>query len=267
MESGPSKPTPEKVREWVQFALLLFASVWGTWWGYHTFVYKEIIVPSKRPAALAISGSLEEVGRKGDMVLVRARIHVVNNRDIRIYAPALWLTLKGLQMRAKAASVQGLPPRAENRGLPPEKFATYSEDKAQFIARWRLPDWQTWYEPSDQTTNEELFFVPLNLYEAIQLRVEVYVTKSIDAVASVEWRVATDGSFVPTLMLKVKGRGSDNNQTLSEQFEPVKNRQHKEWEVNNGVGQNWSVTTLSLLPTAVERRQEASPKSNGRGDR
>lgn len=250
MENDPKKSIGAKVRDWTQFAVILFASVWGI----YTFVYKEIIVPAHRPAALAISCDLQEVGRNENMALVRARVHLANKRDTKIYAPAIWLTLKGLRITAKEASDERIVPPAENVQPPPEKFASSSEEEASFVARWRLPDWETWYEPGDETTNEVLFYVPLNLYEAAELTVQVFVTKNIDDLASVKWNVAEDGSFEPILMLKGPGYDKDKHPELVEPFK-AETTQHRKWEVKYGVGQDWSVTVLSLLRPAVEEKK------------
>lgn len=251
MERAAGKSAAEKVREWAQFALLLFTGVWSTLWGYQTFYYKEIYIPSLRPAALVISGSLEEVGRKGNMSLVRARIHAANKKDIKIWAPALWFTLKGIQISAKTESIEGLAPTSNDDQPQPDELAAYSDVEPHVIARWRLPDMETFYEPGDETTDEELFYVPLGHYEAIQLMVDVCVTKTIDGLASVRWDVAEDGSFAPTLMLK--GPGYESDPKRIEPYEPK--GQHREWQVKNGVGYNWSVTTLSLLQPATEARK------------
>lgn len=85
MEKDPAKPLLQRIKDWLQIILLVF----GAAWGIYTFVYKEIIVPSRRPAALRVTATLEEVGRKKDMLLVRARIVVSNQSDTKIYAPAL----------------------------------------------------------------------------------------------------------------------------------------------------------------------------------
>lgn len=251
MEKSAGKTSAEKIREWAQFSLLMFTGVWGTWWGYRTFYYKEVYLPSLRPAALVISGSLEEIGRKGDMALVRARIHAINKKDIKIWAPALWFTLKGIQLNSKTESTEEFAQTPNDDQPLPDELAAYSDVEPHVIARWKLQGMETYYEPGDETTDEELFYIPLGRYEATQLKVEVVVSKTIDELASVKWEVAEDGSFTPTLMIKGPDYERDSNRI--EQYQP--NGKHREWQARNGVGYNWSVTTLSLLQVATEARK------------
>src|SRR5215210_7720118 len=61
------------------FALLIAAA-----WGLYTFVYKEVIVPRNRPAALVVTPTLEAIGRQGDMVLALAVFQMKNTSDSKV---------------------------------------------------------------------------------------------------------------------------------------------------------------------------------------
>jgi hypothetical protein len=233
--------TSEGSRAWVQFALVVFASIFGV----YQFWYKERYVPSQRPASLAVSGELEVIGRKGTMSLVRARVRAENKRDVRIYAPALWYTVTGLRLAAKDTSSRIALPDA--RRQPGERFALHpGMDAGRVVATWRVPGWEVWYEPGDATTNEELFSVPSGAYDALVLKVEWFVMREIDGVAPPQWSVLEDGSLSPLQMIKKANYESDS--TATEPFAPDSIPRHRALELSDGMGQNWSVTTLSLLP-------------------
>jgi hypothetical protein len=238
------------IRDWVQFVLLLFASVWGA----YTFVYKEIIVPANRPATLAISGSLDELGCKGNFVLVRARISAANKKDVRIYAPALWFTMRGQKITTSNELDQGGILSQTNDNTVPQIFTKYSRVQSDVIAAWRLPSWEIWYDPGDETTNDELFYVPSDIYQALKLEVGVIITRNIDAIASVNWTVTDDGSFDPKLMIKPRKHKGDSE--INEPFDSEKNSRHRDWELKYGTGYNWAETTISLLPNgAIDSRK------------
>jgi len=248
MANDRPKSIPKAVREWTQFALLVFAAAWGV----VTFVIKDMIIPARRPATLAITSTLEEVGRTGTTALIRARVHAVNHSDSKIYVPAFWYTARGSRLVAArpppTGTIKPIVDRAfDPRVKPPhDAAALYSaEDTTTVVAVWRVsPDPDTWYEPADETTNEELFYVPVDGYDAVRLTVEVIVSKSIDGLARVDWPVAEDGSLWPQLLLKKEGYERDSSQV--EPFNAFQNRRHRDWEVRNRVGHNWSVATLSL---------------------
>jgi hypothetical protein len=120
-------------------------------------------------------------------------------------------------------------------------MASHSNQRKDVVASWRLRGWETWYEPGDETTNDYLFYVPVNRYQAIQLKVEVIVAKNIDRVGDVNWSSQT-GVLTPTIMMKRRRNGTEPYDT----FDPGHKR-HRKWEKKNGVGHNWAVATLSLL--------------------
>jgi hypothetical protein len=248
MANDRPKSIAQAVREWTQFALLVFAAAWGV----VTFVIKDMIIPARRPATLAITSTLEEVGRTGTTALIRARVHAVNHSDSKIYAPAFWYTARGSRLVATrpppTGTIKPIVDRAfDPRVKPPhDAAALYSaEDTTNVVAVWRVsPDPDTWYEPADETTNEELFYVPVGTYDAIRLTVEAIGSKTIEGIARIEWTVAQDGSLAPKVLLKTHGYESDSSKV--EPYDPLKNARHRRWQRQNGVGYNWAISTLSL---------------------
>ena len=82
------------VREWIQVVIILFAAVWGA----YEFIVKDVIRPTQEPTALDVVATLEEVGREGGHVLVRARITATNPTKRRIVVSALWFWVKGYKL-------------------------------------------------------------------------------------------------------------------------------------------------------------------------
>lgn len=57
MADAPASSRFTRIREWVQFGILVFATAWGV----YTFILKDIIRPAQRPTALELTTTLEEV--------------------------------------------------------------------------------------------------------------------------------------------------------------------------------------------------------------
>jgi hypothetical protein len=252
MKREGMKENAQTAREWVQFALIVFASVFGI----YTFWYKDVHVPGLRPAALAISATVEEIGRNGDLALIRARVHAVNRSDVRVYAPAFWYTATGLRIRSTDLSVDEFKSSIEGalqqQGFA--KFARYSnEGVPDVVAVWKLEDFDVWYDPKDETTNEELFYVPAGTYEAVRLNVEAVVAKQIAEFAPTQWNLAPDGSGSLTPLLSLRSAGYDRDHSKVEVLDAEKYPRQREWMESNGVGRDWAVATVSLKQTLALR--------------
>lgn len=232
MAFKPPKMTSTDVREWLQILIIIAAGIWGA----YTFIYKEIIVPSRLPASLDVTSEMDALGQKDGFVLVRVRVHIQNTKDIKVYSPALWFTVYGLNF-------DGMNTPAENNGtmqitpLSVER-SKYSSKTEMVVAAWRLENWEVWYQPGDETFNEHLFYIPENRYQAIQLKLEYMVIKNIDQISTVSWADQA-GIFTPTLMLK----GADNTDVPFASNNP----DQALWVEDAGLSYNWYTTTLSLL--------------------
>jgi hypothetical protein len=120
----------------------------------------------------------------------------------------------------------------------------------EVVATWRVPSSDIWYDPGDATTNEEIFYVPSDVYDALELKVTVNVMRSMDSVAPPVWHVLDDGSLYPETMIRKFDSKPGSPQT--ETFAPDRIAWHRQLELSVGMGQNWSVTTLSLWPGAKQ---------------
>lgn len=253
MENIATKSNAEKFREWAQFVILLGAGVWAA----ATYYHKEIYVPSNRPASLAVTGSLEEIGRKGNLALVRAKVHVVNKREVKIYVPALYFTVTGTRFWPQN---EPLPPDEickEDGSLTQDDVTLYSDREPEVLTNWKLPGWDAYYEQDGESTHEQLFYVPLKKYHALQINVAYFIARNTEAIADVTWKIDKEiGTFAPTIWIKKVGYESNNQ--LAEELKPEKNQHHKDLMKRDGMGWEFPASSLSFLPAGKARRNAGS---------
>jgi hypothetical protein len=247
MEEVTTKSKAEKIRDWAQFVILIFAGLWAA----ATFYYKEVFLPDHRPASLVVTGSLEEVGRKGKLALVRARVHVLNKEEAKICAPAFWFTVRGVQFQVRTTPYLANDPKLQNSdGSLVDTFSNYSDSKKEVIANWKPGYWENWYEKNSEETFEELFYVPHDKYQALELNVKHWIVKSIQDIDSVKWKLSEDGSFSPIIMMKMIS--TENGKQSAEVYDP-KNLQHQ--KSLTGLGEASHISTLSFLPISAEAQK------------
>lgn len=251
MEEAAKKSKAEKFREWAQFVILIIAGIWAAY-TFHFNYSKELQVQANRPASLVVTGSLEEIGRKSGLALVRAKVHVVNKREVKIFAPALWFTVTGNRFSAYSEQVPDDALRCEDGSLP-EVFTQYSDCEPEVLAAWRLPGWVAWYEQDGESTHEQLFYVSVKKYHALQLLVGYAVARNIDQIASVEWKIEK-GAFTPTILMKKTGFDKSHPQ-LVEAYDPVENQHHEDLMKQYGIGWENHISSLSFLPNSKAGRQ------------
>jgi hypothetical protein len=236
-------------REWTQFVILLFA----TGWGVYTFIYKEAILPSRRPATLTVSTTLEELGRTQDKALIRLRVHAVNRTDRKVYVPALWYTVQGYKLIEQSGDDEAF--RAQIEYAPQAELqARHSapSDAAVVAVGTILNRVTDYYEPTDETTNEVLFEVPLKDYDALRATAQFFLTRQTDGLSLTGWDVGESSELTPQLVLS--GRP----------YDPEYNAQHRTWALACGAGFNWSSTTLSLWPKPAEPASSSEPRLTSR---
>jgi hypothetical protein len=239
MDGDRAGSVARATREWTQFIILVFATVWGV----YTFVYKETIVPAKRPATLVVTTSIEELGRSSDGILVRARIHAVNHTDKKVYVPALWYTAAGIKLKSLPGLLDDF--KSQVTSAPVRSMTSrYSVEAVKDIVAVGtiLETLDSYYEPTDETTNEIVFEVPVGRYDAIELRANFIITKDTSGLDRPTWSVAESGELVPEF--KLMGRP----------YDPANDLEHRDWEAATGMGEDWSVSTLSLWPKSDSSR-------------
>jgi hypothetical protein len=211
-----------RIREWIQFGILIFATVWGV----YTFVLRDVLRPAQRPTALEVTTTLQEIGQSAGNRLIQIRIVSGNPTDRRIYIPALWYTVWGRKVgKRDPARFLGAVDSAPLRSAT-ARHAEITGNEVVASGRIYIEN-ANWYEPHDKTTEEDVFAVPAQLYDFLVLEVQYFATRDTVGSGPPQWQLQPDGSWLPTLP------------NISQ-----------DWERKTGAGHNWSVSTLSLWPRA-----------------
>lgn len=238
--------TFQRFKEGAQFFLIIF----GAGWGIYTFIYKDIIVPSRRPPAVTLTAALEELDRADGMILVRARLLVANRGDAKVWVPALWWNVYGVSFGGKdrtaaqfATDVRPLLKRGD------EGISRFSNVKTvEVVAAGRVPDYEMWYQPRDETVHEQLFLVPEGRFDAVQVYLEAYIFKSIDDFAQTRWDINEEGWLTPTLL--VKQRGWDKDSSLVVPFAPEASRAQRKAVDREEAGHNFTTASVRIKAKA-----------------
>jgi hypothetical protein len=245
-KEGPSRT--QKIKESVQFFLLLF----GAGFGIYQFIYKDIYVPSRRPPAITLAATLEELDRADGMILVRAHMAVANHGDAKVWVPALWwhvyvVSFSGEDRTADqfAKDVHPLMERGD------ESFGRFSSVRqVEVAAAGRVLDYEYWYQPKDETAHEQLFLVPEGKFDALQIYVEAYIIKSIDEFAPTRWEMNKEGILTPTLLIKQSGWDKDHPERVMP-FEPETNARQRKQGDREDAGHDSTTASLRLKPKAA----------------
>jgi hypothetical protein len=238
----------QAIREWTEFGILIFA----TGFGIYRFIYKDIYVPERRTATLTVQCSLEEFGRTRDTVLIRARIQAGNSTEKTIYVPALWYNVFGIRFKEQAGDLEPYLLQIEQSPAQQNsRYSTIAESDVVAVGSI-LNDPTDYYHPADQTSNDILFSVPLNRYEALELNVRFFVTKNNRGLEKPEWEIGSEGYL--EAVIKLNG----------EPYDPDRVREHGKWATKTGAGYNWAMSTLPLLPAInpPAAAPPAAPASN-----
>ena len=232
MDAERGAGVARKVKEGTQFAILLFASTWGV----YTFVYKETILPSRRPATLTVTTSLEELGRTDETVFIRLRVHAANRTDRRIYVPALWYNVEAFQLSKQAGELDGF--RAQIAQAPQadiqSRFSAVTASDVVAVGTIYKTG-ATWFEPTQEDTTEVLFEVPLDRrYDALHVQSQCLLTKTLDGLELTGWDVGERGDLRPQLVV------------LGRPYDPYADAEQYAWAIANGAGYYDSISSLPL---------------------
>jgi hypothetical protein len=212
-QTQPFDPTPQRVavapplvrrstsrliRDLLQSLALVIAAMWGA----YTFFYREIIIPARRPAALVVTPSLEEIGRRGDTVLAKATFLIVNPSESRVYAPAIWYSVFGLKLQAVAMEDTAYLRRNRENADKPHATARFSQfTAADVIGEGKInSEVEYWFDSNGQQRVEQILYIPADRYDAAQLSVQYLATKDIHELKQVRWRTMDDGELDPRLV-------------------------------------------------------------------
>jgi hypothetical protein len=205
----PSQLTDARVRRWMDSAVMrdaiqAFALLVAAVWGGYTFIYKEVVVPARQPAALVVTPTLEAIGRRGDLVLARATFHMVNRSDSKVYAPAIWYSVRGLKLEPvtpEDTAYLRASREAASGPYPTARFSQYSV--ADVIGMGKVAqEVETWFDPDGEQRVEHLLYIPADRYDAAQLQVQSLVSRNVSDVKEIRWRLDDNGDLEPRLVFK-----------------------------------------------------------------
>lgn len=242
----------QKFKEGAQFFLIIF----GASWGIYTFIYKDIIVPAKRPPAITLAVTLDELDHADGMILVRAHLVVANRGDAKVWVPALWWNVYGVSFggedRTSSEFANEVRPLLQRGDEGVSRFSNIR--LAEIVAAGRVPDHELWYQPKDESVHEQLFLVPEGRFDAVQVYVNAYIIKSIDEFAPTRWAINEEGVLEPTLLLKQTGWDKDSSRVLP--FEPETSRTHRKAADREDAGLNFTTASLRIKPKASKAREQ-----------
>ena len=253
-QSQPMEPTPQRVavappalrrstsrliRDLLQSVALIIAAMWGA----YTFFYREIIIPARRPAALVVTPSLEAIGRRGDTVLAKATFLMQNHSDSKVYAPAIWYTVRGLKLQPVATEDTAyLRANRENadKPYPTARFSQFTA--ADVIGEGKINgEVEYWFDPGGEQRVEQILYIPADRYDAAQLSVQYLVTKDIHELKQVRWRTTDDGDLDPRLVFAEGSSYAGPAAALSDTVP-----RYVRWLKRHQGGVNFVIATMSL---------------------
>jgi hypothetical protein len=127
---------------------------------------------------------------------------MVNHSDSKVYAPAIWYSVRGLKLepvamedstflRQNAASAQ--------KPYPTSRFSRFAA--ADVIGTGKVNGAvEYWFEPGAEQRVEALLYIPADRYDAAQLQVQYLVAKDVHEVKEIRWRTNDAGDLDPRLV-------------------------------------------------------------------
>ena len=231
--TGADEKTPRSkaTREWLQLGLIIFATVSG----FYQFILKDIIRPAQEPTALNINASLEQVGEKDGLLLIRSHIAAHNPTKRRIYIPAYWFTVTGYRLADGAAAVNSdhgaMLEELDRSGNGGALVSTYAPpDGGEIVAQQRITYQNSaWWEPEDKTNDESIFAVPKGKFDFLVLNVIYLHTRNDADIDDPVWHSSEAGLWSAQFRLK-----------------PHMDMNVEEWQRTTGSGYSWYTTALPL---------------------
>lgn len=244
---GPQRSKAKEAREWLQVGILIVATAWGV----YAFFTKELTLPARRPAALQVTPAIDELGRRGQLALVRARLTVSNQTQNTVYVPGFMSVVHGIKYGAQAQrdsefAVSMRLLLADSLRDESQFRARYSRAaRSQVIAEWINPYMETRFEPGADGIFEHVFLVPVDSFDVVRLMVHYYLSKSVDQIDHVKWEVSPRGGISSDVYLR-RTRGQKGSHAELYDFLADTIDWHRKWAKDNGFVSGLSVATASL---------------------
>lgn len=220
----------------------LIMMILGLFWGYWEFSYKEQ-QRQLEPPAMTVTAKLEELDRQNCMVLVRAHLHVTNRANGKAWVPALWWNVYGISLQGEENTVPEFVKTTETglkSGLDEQRqgYARFSSAmKWEIVSVGRNLDFEYYFNINDEARLEDLFLVPEDQFDYLQIAVQAYVARSIEAFKPTLWKVDEEGALLAQLDSKKEGPIDEENGA------------HRELLERYNVAANIDVASLRLKPS------------------
>ncbi len=220
----------------------LIIMILGLFWGYWEFSYKEQ-QRQLEPPAISVTAKLEELDRQDCMVLVRAHLDVTNRANGKAWVPALWWNIYGISLQGEENTVPEFVKATQTglkSGLEEQRqgYARFSSViKWEIVAVGRNLDFEYYFNINDEARLEDLFLVPEDKFDYLQIAVQAYVARSIEAFNPTLWKVEGDGVLLARLDSKKEGPIDEENGA------------HRELLERYNVAANIDVASLRLKPS------------------
>ncbi len=220
----------------------LLMTILALFWGYWEFSYKEQ-QRQLEPPAISVTAKLEELDRQDCMVLVRAHLDVTNRANGKAWIPALWWNVYGISLQGEENTVpefvkttqSGLQSGLEEQRQGYARFS--SEIKWEIVTVGRNLDFEYYFNINDVARLEDLFLVPEDKFDYLQIAVQAYVARSIEAFNPTLWKVDEEGVLLAQLDSKKEGPID------------VENSRHRELLERYNIAANIDVASLRLKPS------------------
>lgn len=206
IESGSTRISAVAIREWVQFSLLLFASVWAI----YTFVWKEIWTPKSAPINISMNLELKEVGagdlktgnEQKSLLAVEMKISARNPSSRTIYLlPSVWLAtgsrlaVENGDDNASFTKIADDSVNSSNGVYEAGRYFSYESSSTVAVGKLFYDDV---LKPGETTSRTVLFYVPRDEYDLLDV-VALMPTATEAGVVELEWKLDENSGLVPTM--------------------------------------------------------------------
>ena len=192
----------KELREWVQTIALVAGGLWAIW----LFFYQDRVVPSRIPPQLDVSSSLQVIGKRDNLLALKARVSMRNPSHTRVRVLGSWFNMFTYKVKAKKTPELSKTDVEELRGpnyqahfIDFPRLAKMTGRTVVNSGRLLPPVW--WFEPGEEYSQEFVTLVPSGSAIA-ELRCRFMIVRK-QGVLRPKWDIDKDG--VTTFSLLVPG--------------------------------------------------------------
>ena len=206
MEKESKKSKATGIREWVQFALLLFASAWAIW----TFVFKEVMAPRSAPINITMNLDLKEVGARPQetaeeqesLSAVEMKISAKNPSSRTIYLLRSAWVATGYKIASSNGDDEDSFVKDTNDVINLsdgvyEAGRDFALGSFNTVAVGRL-FLDSVLKPGESVSRTLIVYVPREKYDMLEVQV-LMPTVAVEGAVDLDWTLNKDGILEPTV--------------------------------------------------------------------